>query len=146
MPYLAVAHVQPNLVLAIVVCWALYNGATSGAIVGFLAGFSLDLLSGAPFGMHTFIMTMVAVAAGAGSALIPAEHILLLPGVILVCTLLEQAGQVWLLRAAGWPLYWGQVLLSVVVPATLLNLLLALPVYPLVGMLHRKFAPEQPGW
>ncbi len=146
MPYLAVAHVQPDLVLAAVVCWALYRGMTAGALAGFLSGFGLDLLSGAPFGMHTFVMTVVGITAGLGAALIPSEHWLLLPGIAMVCSVIQEAGCVWLLRAAGWPLYWSQVLLAVVIPGALLNLFLTLLIYPLVGLLHRQTVREEPGW
>ena len=146
MPYLAIANVQPDLVLAAVVCWALLRGATEGAIGGFLGGLGLDLLSGGPFGMHTFVLTIVGVAAGLGTAVIPSEHWLLLPGTVVLCTFGQQAAEVWLLRAAGLPLYWSQVLMAVVVPAAMLNLFLAVPLYPLVGLLHRQTAPEEAGW
>jgi len=146
MPYLAVAGVQPDLVLAAIVCWALFRGPTDGAVSGFLAGVALDLLSGAPFGVHTFTLTIVGTAAGFGAALIASEHTLLLPGMAVLCTLVQQATHVWLLRAAGWPLVWSQVLLAVVVPSALLNLLLTVLLYPLVGLLHRQTVPEEPGW
>lgn len=146
MPYFAVAHVQPDLVLVAVACWALWRGATEGAIGGFVGGLGLDMLSGGPFGMHTFILTIVGVLAGFGTALIPSEHWLLLPGMILLSTIVQQAAEVWLLRAAGWPLYWSQVLIPVVVPAVLLNLLVVVPLYPLLGLLHRRTAPEEAGW
>ncbi len=146
MPHLVIAGVEPDLVLAAVVCWAILNGASQGAVWGFLGGLAMDLLSGAPFGMHTFVMTLVGTLAGLGVALLPREHSLLLPSMAVICTVMQQAIYVWLLRAAGWPLEWGQVLLTVVIPVALFNLLLTVLCYPLVGLLHRRTAPEELGW
>jgi rod shape-determining protein MreD len=146
MPHLTVSHVQPDLVLAVVVCWALIRGPSDGALWGFLAGIATDLLSGAPFGMHTFVMTVMGIVAGLGADVIPSEHAMLLPGVAMLCTVLQQAVYVLMLRGAGWPIDWSKVLVPVVIPSAVLNLILALLLYPLVGRLHRRLAPEEPGW
>ena len=146
MPHLAVAHVQPDLVLTVVLCWALVRGITEGAVCGFLGGFALDMASGAPFGLHTFVLTVVGSLAGFGVTLIPRERMLLVPAVVVVCTILQQGLQVWLLRAAGWPLSWGQVLVTVAIPAALVNLLLVILIYPLAGLLGQHAAREDLGW
>jgi len=142
----AVAGVRPDLVSAAVVCWALLKGPTEGAIWGLLGGLALDLLSGSPFGMHCFVLTLVGTLAGFGAALIPSEHALLVPGMSLLCTVVEQGADVWLLRRAGWPLQWGSVLVTVVVPVAVLNLLLTVALYPLMGLLHRHTAHEELDW
>lgn len=146
MSQLTVAHVRPDLVLAAIVCWALMRGPTEGAVWGFVGGFALDLLSGAPFGIHTFVSTMVGTLAGFGAALIPSEHALLLPGVSVLCTILQQGAYVWLFKEAGWPLAWGPALTAVVLPAAVLNLLLTILLYPLAGLLNRRAAVEESGW
>ncbi|MDI7276240.1 MAG: rod shape-determining protein MreD [Anaerolineae bacterium] len=146
MPHLAIAGVQPDLVLAAVVSWALHQGPTDGAVGGILAGLALDLLSGAPFGMHSFAMTIVGAAAGLAAALVPREHAMLLPGMAILCTVLQQATCVWVLRAAGWPLDWSQAVVTMVIPAALLNLSLTVILYPLVGRLRRQVSREEPGW
>ncbi len=146
MPHLTVGHVQPNLVLVAVVCWALARGATDGALWGFVGGISLDMLSGAPFGIYTFVLAVVGTVAGLGAALIPSDHVLLVPAVSVLCTILQQGGCLWLLRAAGWPLDWATALPTVVLPAALLNLLLTVLLYPLAGRLNRQTALEEPGW
>ena len=146
MPSLAIANVRPDLVLAAVVCWALYRGATDGAIVGLLAGLALDLLASSPFGMHGFVMALVGAIAGLAAALLPSEHAMLLPGVSVLCTLVQQASYVYLLRAAGWPMQWSQVLLAVALPASLLNLLLTAILYPVVGRIGRRATAPEPGW
>ncbi len=146
MPHLALAHVQPDLMLAAVVCWALVRGPTQGAAWGLVGGIALDLLSGGPFGMHTVALTAAGTIAGLGAALIPSEHTLLLPGMSMLCTILQQGACVWILRASGWPLDWGLLLTAVVLPATLLNLGLTALLYPLAGLLNRQTALQEPGW
>ncbi len=146
MPHLTVAHVQPDLVLAVVVCWALVRGTTEGALAGLLGGFALDLLSGGPFGIYTFALTLVGTVAAFASALIPNDHALLLAGVSVFCTILQQSTCLWLLRAAGWPLDWGTALITVVLPVTVLNLLLTLLIYPLASRLNGQPALDEPGW
>lgn len=114
--------------------------------MGFVGGLSLDVLSGAPFGTHTFVLTVAGTIAGLGAALVPREHAILLPGVVVLCTLIQQTAYVWLLRATGWPLSLSQVLVPVIAPLTVLNLLLTALLYPLAGLLHRRTIPEGPGW
>lgn len=146
MPHLTIAGVQPDLALAAVVCWALCRGAADGAVGGLLAGLVLDLLSGAPFGVHTFTMTLVGAAAGLAAALVPREHAMLLPGMAVLCTILQQAACVSLLRAAGWPLGWTQPVVVVVIIAAVLNLLLTIILYPWVGRLGRALPQGESGW
>lgn len=146
MPHFTAAHVQPDLMLAAVVCWAISRGTAEGSLAGFVAGISLDLLSGAPFGVHTFVMVIVGIAAGLGAAMVPSEHAMLLPGMSLLCTVLQQAMYVLLLRAAGWPVTWPQALMPIVIPSALLNLLLTMLLYPLVARFRRQVAPEEPSW
>lgn len=49
----------PDLVLILVVYIALYNGTAAGVIAGFLTGLIFDFLSLAPFGLHSFIFTLL---------------------------------------------------------------------------------------
>jgi rod shape-determining protein MreD len=146
MPYLAVAHVRPDLVLTAVVCWALFRGPTEGAVWGFVGGLALDLLSGAPFGVYTMVLTVVGAVAGVSSAMISRDHVLLLPAVILGCTVLQQGTLVWLLKLANQPLSWDQVLTTVVLPAALLNLLVSALFYPLAGLFNRRPGSKELGW
>ncbi len=146
MPHLAVAEVCPDLALVAVVCWALHRGTADGAVGGLLAGLVLDLLSGAPFGVHTFAMTLAGTAAGLAVALVPREHAMLLPGMAVLCTILQQAACVSLLRAAGWPLGWSQAVVVIVIVASVLNLLLTIILYPWVGRLGRALSQGESGW
>lgn len=146
MPNLSIAHLQPDLVLAAVVSWSLLRGPADGALGGLVAGIAMDLLSGAPFGMHAFVMTIVGVTAGFGAALVPSEHAMLLPSVAVVCTVIQQGAYVLLLRSAGWPLDWSRIVLPIVAPLSLLNLLLTALLFQILTGLRHQIMPEEPGW
>ena len=49
----------PDLIIILVVYIALYNGTTAGLIAGFCSGLIFDFLSLAPFGLHSFMFTVI---------------------------------------------------------------------------------------
>lgn len=58
------SHIQllpalPDLILILVVYIALYNGTVAGITAGFFSGLIFDFLSLAPFGLHSFILTLL---------------------------------------------------------------------------------------
>ncbi|MDR1786959.1 MAG: rod shape-determining protein MreD [Treponema sp.] len=57
-------YAGPDLALLIVVYCAYLNGSLHGEILGFLAGFLVDLLSQAPVGFHMVIFTAIGALAG----------------------------------------------------------------------------------
>lgn len=67
-PILEVARVVPDLVLLSVVAFGLADGPAAGTRYGFVAGLSLDLLSGTQqlVGLGAFVALLVGYLAGAG--------------------------------------------------------------------------------
>ena len=55
---------RPDLVLLLVITWAIIRGANEGVLWGFTAGIFCDLLSGGPFGLWTAVLTVVAFITG----------------------------------------------------------------------------------
>ena len=55
---------RPDLVLLLAVTWSIIRGAHDGAIWGFMGGMFCDLLSASPFGLWTFVLTLVGFLAG----------------------------------------------------------------------------------
>lgn len=63
------SHIQflpalPDLMLVLVVYIALYNGSLVGVTAGFFSGLIFDFLSLAPFGLHSFIFTLLGFLCG----------------------------------------------------------------------------------
>lgn len=51
--YLEVFNVKPNIILILIVCYALSKGSLTGAIIGLITGIFADLVSGKIFGLFT---------------------------------------------------------------------------------------------
>ena len=56
--FAAIAGVQPDLVLIVVIFLANKNGSMVGQVVGFLAGLVLDIMGLAPLGFYALIYTV----------------------------------------------------------------------------------------
>jgi rod shape-determining protein MreD len=61
---LALFGVSPDLVLAVVICFALIDGPTTGSVLGFSGGLLRDLLLDAPKGLTGLSYLIVGYAAG----------------------------------------------------------------------------------
>ncbi len=53
-----------DLLLAFVVCIALFKGVYYGEVVGFISGLFYDIFSGGPLGTHTFSMIIIGYGVG----------------------------------------------------------------------------------
>lgn len=61
----ALFHVSPDILPALVVCFGLLGGTMSGAVAGFSVGLLLDCLLVAPLGGDSLVLLAVGFAAGA---------------------------------------------------------------------------------
>ena len=59
---------RPDLVLLVVLAWAMLRGPSDGVFAGLLGGFALDTLSGTPFGVHTGVLGVIGFSTGLGEA------------------------------------------------------------------------------
>jgi rod shape-determining protein MreD len=143
---LVIADGAPDLLLVVVVALGLLRGSAPGAVLGFVGGLVVDVVTLGTLGVTSLILTLAgfwagryAETTGRGRRLAP---------LIAVGTITVLAG------AFGYVLHYlldaevvaGTVLVTALVPAFFLNLLLALPVYVLVrrlvGEAQRELAPE----
>ena len=63
-PTLPVVRGRPDLVLVVVLAWAMLRGSGEGAAVGFLGGLLLDCLTYTPFGINTALFGLIGYCAG----------------------------------------------------------------------------------
>lgn len=68
LPALGLVQVRPDLVLAIVVIWAVLRGVREALPWALLGGLLADTLSGGPFGASAFALVIVAFCSSAGEA------------------------------------------------------------------------------
>ena len=63
-PLISIYNITPNLILILIVYYALREGQIFGTILGFILGFLLDLISGGLIGAFMFSFTISAFIAG----------------------------------------------------------------------------------
>ena len=138
--------VEPELMLMVVVSWSLLRGTGEGMVWALIGGVSLDLLSGAPFGMMTVALLVVSFLSGLGERSVFRTHILLPVVMALVTTLLYDLIILLILALTGRPVAWTDSVVHVVLPSTLINTLLIPLVFWPLQWLHRKTEREEIHW
>ncbi len=62
--YISIHSIRPNLLLVFIVSVALLRGNTEGAVIGFFAGLSQDLISGKLLGFYSLLGMYLGLAMG----------------------------------------------------------------------------------
>lgn len=137
--------VHPNLMLIVVVSWGLLRGGREGLLWGMAGGLVLDVLSGAPFGVFTVAMLVVAFVAGLIETSLLRPTLGLLVGLVLLMSPLFQLVAVLMLRALDWPVGWGRAA-SLLLPAAAVDAGLTLLLFPLVRRLSRLAGDRAIEW
>lgn len=131
-PNIRILGANPDFALLIVICVALLRGAEVGAIFGFLTGSLVAIALMEPFGLGAFIFVVVGYFVGryAETADLSAGFAPLLSAfaATLAASVLYAVAQALLERQVPF----GFFLVHVLVPALILNTLLAGPVYVVV--------------
>ena len=143
---LVIAGGAPDLLLVVVVALGLLRGSVPGAVLGFVGGLVVDLVTLGTLGVTSLILTLVGFWAGRYAETTGRDR--RLAPVIAVGTITVLAG------AFGYVLHYlldeevvaSHALVNALVPAVALNVALALPVHALVrkivGEGQRDLVPE----
>jgi rod shape-determining protein MreD len=143
---LVIAGGAPDLLLVVVVALGLLRGSVPGAVLGFVGGLVVDVVTLGTLGVTSLILTLAGFWAGRYAETTGRDRRLV--PLIAVGTITVLAG------AFGYFLHYlldeevvaGNVLVSALVPTFFLNLVLALPVCSLVrrlvGEAQREAAHE----
>jgi len=134
---------RPDLMLLVVLVWAMVRGVDEGLVWSFMGGLIIDLISGGPLGMTVLaLLAAVSLAGqpwgqGIGS---PVIRLLLLAFLgVTVYHLVLLIVLAW----TGHAVDWGEVLLRVAAPSVLLNALLAPFVQRPLAWMERKIRRER---
>lgn len=130
--YLEVWGTKPNLIIMIIVYFALIRGSVEGAIVGLFAGVLMDILAGRVFGLHSLIGMYIGILAGNFNKRFFKDNYL----VALLFTFLFSFLYEFLFYILNF-FIWGEtrilyVLQNIIIPEAVYNCILAIPVYALV--------------
>jgi rod shape-determining protein MreD len=133
---------RPELMLLVVLIWAVVRGVDEGLVWGFIGGLVVDLLSGAPMGATVLALLSVVFLAGQpwGQGLSSQVAQLLLPA--LVGVVVYHLVLLLVLAWTGHAVDWGFALLRVAGPSALLNTMLAPFVRQPLAWLERRSRRE----
>ena len=133
---------RANLVLLLVVAWALLRGKEEGLLAGLVGGVALDLVSGTPFGLHAALLALVGVAAGLGAETLAHGGPATLFGLAVLASVAYHPAEALAVRLLGWSLPGPARLLGIITPTVLINAVLM----PLVFVLARRLERALSGW
>lgn len=134
-----VAGVRPDLVLVVVLGWAVWRGPTSGLRWAVIAGLCLDMLSSGPFGALTVPLVIVALLAGwLGHGRLFGGYLVLPLLLTFPLSLLYYLIYLALVSLMGRPVLWVPMVSQIALPASLLNLAATIILLPPLHSLHRR--------
>jgi len=142
----SILGVCPNLVLLVTISCALLMGTRMGVIAALAGGLVLDALSGAPFGISTVALVIVALLAGLGETNVfrsvrALPYVATAGGTFLYCTI-----ELGLMCIGGEALAWGPMMWYVAAPLVLVNTVVMLVVYNLAALICRRTGPRRVEW
>lgn len=134
---------RADVVLVAVLCWAMVGRAVDAMVWGLVGGLFLDLYSAIPFASTSIVLILLAYLVSLLRAGFWEANFLLPLGVVLAASLIFHAWDIGILLVLGRSIDFSQAIVRVVIPSTILNLILALPLTQLASTLHRAMFPPE---
>ena len=141
-PSLPLVRGRPDLVLVVVLAWALLRGSGEGAAVGFLGGLLLDSVTYTPFGINTALFGLLGYATGLPEVSGYRGNIPYFVGVSVIATLVYHTLYFLSLQALGNNMPPIIETYAAALPAAILNSILVPPTFVACRRLVRALA----GW
>lgn len=126
-----------------VIGWIILRGLSEGLVWALIGGLSLDFLSGAPFGIFTLTMVLVAVVANLSHGRVFGSSIVLPLSLTFPLSLLFNGLALLFLMLLGRPIIWSDAFFNVLLPTAIFNTAVMLLVFPLLYLLNRALNPQQ---
>lgn len=138
-----VGGVQPDLVLILVVGWTILRDLEEGLTWALIGGVSLDLISGAPFGVFSLALVVVVMAASLSHTRIFGRNLVVMLGFTFILTFLFNMLALLFLNLLGRPVIWLEALSDVFLSVALLNTGVMVFIFPLLYILNRSLSPRR---
>ena len=129
--------VSPDLMLIVVLSWSLLRGGREGLSWGLLGGLILDLFSITPFGTFTIALLVTAFFTTLSEASSFRPTGALPAGMMLLASPLFHLTAMITMQLLGWQVGWSR-LLSLLLPAALINALFTLFLFPFIRRLSHS--------
>ena len=133
---------RPDLVLLVVIAWAMQRGPSEGIVAGIAGGFVLDSLSGTPFGVHTVLLGIIGFCSSLGESALYRGSLPLFLGAAALASVAYHVALALALQMLGWQPPGLARFTQVAAPSALLNALLMPGAFWLVRRSMRWFR----GW
>jgi rod shape-determining protein MreD len=135
---------QPDLIVIIVLAWAILDRDQEGMVWAFVGGLFLDLLSGTPLGISSLALVPVAFLVGLTEAQVYRENVglplLMASGGALAYHILYLL----LLRFfADMSVPWSEALVYVTLPSIVFDVILVIPAVRILGRWYKRLHPRQ---
>lgn len=135
---------QPDLIVVIVLAWAVLDRDQEGMVWAFVGGFILDLFSGAPLGISALALIPIAYVVGLTEAQVYRNNIGLPILMSVFGALAYHILYLVLLRFfGGVALSWSSALMYVTLPSVLFDLILIVPALRLLDRWYVRLHPKQ---
>jgi rod shape-determining protein MreD len=135
-----------DLPLLVVVSWGLLRGPREGLVWGFIAGLTVDLFSGAPFGAATFGLMAVGFLSGLGQSTVFRSQVLLPLITVLLATIVYDMLFLLVVWISGYPVTWLDSLFRLILPSAVLNTALTPVIFVITRWLNTRFGREEMEW
>lgn len=143
-PHMTLLDAQPDLVVLAVFAWATLDRGQEGMVWAFVGGLFLDLLSGAPLGMSSLLLTPLAYLVGLTEAQVYRNNILLPLILTAFGSLAYHIGYIVLLSLfAGYPIDWSAAIRHVTLPSVVFNVALIIPALRLMTGWYDRTHPHR---
>lgn len=139
-----VLGVHANLMLVLLLSWAMVRGLKEAMVVVPMGGLALGLVDGHPLGVAVLALIPLVLLTEIREARIIEGDFLLSIFVVLLATLAYELIILIVLRVTGETVQWWGTLARVVVPAAVVNALLVPPVYGLLWVGSRDLRRPHP--
>ena len=141
--YLKLWGVKPDILLTVVLCYAIFEGKEKGVVMGLCAGLLLDFLWGRAFGVNTILFILLALLCA-----ITADNVFHKNAMLAVLSVFIFSFVYGVLFAAVSFAFSGRggmfyLLWRVAIPSAIYNTVLAIPVFALLGKLRVRFGGEK---
>ncbi len=139
-PRLTLFGARVDLVLLLVVGWAIMRDLDEAVLWGLLGGALVDLFSVAPFGTTVLALGVVAVLASWLSQLFRRSPFVAMLVLAPIATILGDLLRAVVLQRLGWPIDYPAAVALVILPGCLVNTLAAPVVYAALRVLGPRSA------
>jgi rod shape-determining protein MreD len=142
-PLLRIFGGGPDLILVLVVSWTLLAGLEEGIVWAMVGGILQDLLTGIPTGTTALALVVVVFVVNLVVGEIGKSNLVVPPAVIAASTAGYELFLAVLLAVLGRGIPFGYVITSVTIPTLLLNVLIMLPAFRIMGWVYTTSRPRR---